>query len=437
MASVIPAPDLPERVVQGRQQVVEPSTAVGSARIIGGSAVLTDGSEGGQPFPAYVQLRVNEKPIFGSARSWFTCGGCIVHAWRSSPTRLAGFWVATASHCLDTSRVYEVNVWAGGRPAGSLVEQRVSFTGGQANNAPGWRLYGPGGIRIYRHPLFDEHQLLPDVALIRVLLPKGEDLPGSLIDASTGSVAWSRIPILARSETYANRAATILGFGKTSADSPSASTTLQQAAAWVEPSSFSWSTSRTDRLFYHWVVGESTLQGGALASTCSGDSGGPLLTRGGPEGIPPTLMGVLCCGWCRSDIDMRQYPSYYARLQPFLDAPSAAYSVGLSADSVWRQGMHGIIRDNSPVLLRTNELSPSGDASAQWSDGNEWIEAEGSAAGSLAQVLVVVFGVLALALVAYAIASLVGRAVMPKDKSKGKAGKREPNGEPKGASKRP
>lgn len=350
-----------------------------ATRIIGGTTVITEASPRGHPFPAYVQLRVRVPVLLGVSYTYFTCGGCIVHAWRRSPTRRAGFWVATAAHCLDTANIYEVNLWVGGVQAGMDVSQKTSFYGGQSNNASGWRLLGPGGIRIYRHPAFSSETLIPDVALLRVLMPDGEDLPATLLDPETGSVAWSVVPMLGLSSSYQNMPATIVGFGKTSASATSASFTLQQADAVVEPTNFSWNPHPTDRLFYHWVVGQSTLDSGTLASTCSGDSGGPLLSRYYPNTTtPPILMGVLCCGWCRADLDMRRYPSMFTRLQPFLGAPSADYSVGLAEDSVWRGGILRIIADNSPVQIRTNVATPAGDAAASgpWNDANEWIEEE-------------------------------------------------------------
>jgi hypothetical protein len=375
---------------------IPPPSVIGTAsdrvvdsRIIGGQTVLAE-----NPFPAYVQLRIRGTTALGRSYSAFTCGGCIVHAWRRGPTRKAGLWIATASHCLDPSEEYEVNLWTGGVAEGQPVSQRTVFYGGQSGNAPGWKLLGPSGVRIYRHPLFNDEDLLYDVALIRVLLPSGEDLPATLIDPRLQSVRWSVVPILGASASYADTAAVILGFGKTAAGASDASTTLQRADAVVEPSGFSWNPSRADRLFYHWVVGQSTLDGGALSSTCSGDSGGPLLTRPDASvGAVPILMGVLCCGWCRADLDMKRYPSLYTRLQPFLGAPSADYGSGLTEESVWRGGILRIIDDNSPVKLRTGIATEVGDESvSEWSEGNEWIEADGvrrRAAVDMSQILLI------------------------------------------------
>jgi hypothetical protein len=388
-----------------------------ASRIIGGETVLAENA-----FPSYVQLRVRVSLGLGVSYSYFTCGGCIVHAWRRggpSGARRAGFWVATAAHCLDPANVYEVNLWVGGVAAGQAVSQKTTFYGGQGSNAPGWRLLGPAGVRIYRHPAFDEDSLIPDVALLRVLMPAGEDLPPTLLDAATGSVAWSVVPVLGSSASYAGTPATILGFGKTSAGASGASTTLQRADAVVEPSGFDWVPSRQDRLYFHWVVGQSTLDSGTLSSTCSGDSGGPLLTRKSGLGVPPVLVGVLCCGWCREDVDMRRYPSLYTRMQPFLAAPSADYRFGLPEDSVWRKGILGIIAENSPVQLRTAVATEAGDeAVAGWSEDNEWIEVDAVRRGVTLEQLAVV-GAVVLG------AGLLGAAVYRALRGKGARGAKE------------
>jgi hypothetical protein len=379
-------------------------------RIIGGTAVLTDGSAAGHPFPAYVQLRVRV-PRLGGPASGFTCGGCIVHAWRrdAASGRHAGFWVATAAHCLDPSSAYEVNVWAGaGAAAGETVNQRDVFYGGQSGNAPGWRLLGPGGITVYRHPAFDEDTLRPDVALLRVLLPDGEDLPATLLDASSGEVAWERVPDLADpAPPTRDLPVRIVGFGKTATGASNASPTLQQAAAVLEPASFDWRPSRGDAAFYHWVVGERTLQGAGFAGPWSGDSGGPLLTVA-PAGAAPRILGVLCCVfWTGDDADLARYPSQYARLQPFLGEADGAYAAGLKQDSIWRGGILKIVRDNSPVLLRSKDPSPAGDAVARdFSRGNVWVE------GGAANVWEMLLAWLTLLAVTYGPAALVVAAVL-------------------------
>jgi hypothetical protein len=380
MASPDEGSERSEGALHSRRVVSLAPLPVSDTRIIGGTAVLTDGSPAGHAYPAYVQLRVRV-PRLGGAASAFTCGGCIVHAWRrNGESRLAGFWVATASHCLDPMATYEVNLWVGsGAAAGNTVGQRQSFTGGQAGNAPGWRLLGPDGITIYRHPAFNEDTLRPDVALIRVLLPRGEDLPATLLSEGAspgGSIAWPRVPVLDdASPPGRDLPVRIVGFGMTAVTAPSASATLQEAAAVLEPRNFSWTPTRSDADFYHWVVGQRTLQGDGFAGPWSGDSGGPLLTVP-PPGSPPRILGVLCCVfWNGREADMPKYPSQYARLAPFLGEAKDEFAVGLAPDSIWRKGMLQIIRDNSPTLLRSEVPSPAGDAVAsEYPEGNAWVE---------------------------------------------------------------
>jgi hypothetical protein len=364
------------------------------SRIIGGTAVLTDGSAAGHAYPAYVQLRRRVSRL-GGAVSAFTCGGCVVHAWRrggTSGSRHAGFWVATAAHCLDPLATYEVNLWVGsGAAPGNPVGQRESFTGGQAGNAPGWRLLGPGGVTIYRHPAFDEDSLRPDVALIKVLLPAGEDLPATLLEGGDGgAIAWGRVPVLddpSLPPAGRDLPVRIVGFGMTATGAQSSSPTLQEAAAVLEPRAFDWTPSGGDADFYHWVVGARTLQGDGFAGPWSGDSGGPLLTVPASPGLPPRILGVLCCVfWTGRDADLPRFPSQYARLRPFLGPAEGVYAFGLAPDSIWRGGMLAIIRDNSPTLLRSEAASPAGDAAAaDFSEGNEWVE--GGAAGAWEVVL--------------------------------------------------
>lgn len=342
---------------------------------------------GSHPYPAYVQLRYRLQPLVGSPRDFFTCGGAIVHAWRrgqgaAGVNRRAGFWVVTAAHCLSTDAVYTVNMWVGGAAPNTAVSQVSPMVDG--GNRPGWKLLGPQGIRLYRHPLHgDQHT--NDVALVRCLMPEGEDLPPWMRGAESEgpeAVNWAALPGLPSSPPQADTQAAMIGFGFTSRDPDAgASPTLQVAAAVVQPSNFDWSPSPAERAFFAWSVGTQVISEGKVVSTCSGDSGGPLLARLPDSPAAGTVVGPLCCGFCVSPVaDLRAYPSFYTRLDAYLDSPGLLYTAGLPEDSLWRRGVYPILEAHSPTRYRSVLPTEAGDQAAvpgaDEQEGNVWIEAQ-------------------------------------------------------------
>lgn len=380
----------------------------GQQRIVGGTTVFTDATPRRQPHAYYVQLRVLDAGgIFGSSRSAFTCGGCIVHAWRAAPgeaARLAGFWVATAAHCLDPRFQYQVAFWTG---SGIGTSQSVavalppvvsvpSGSPGRAVFGP-WRITGPQGLTIFPHPLFNHNgRLHYDVALVRVLLPPGEDLPPTLLNAQTGDVEWGRaIPTLDRfpADYYKNDPSVTIGFGLTQRRGSPAGA-MQELRVTSDPTNFRrFRPDAQTRAMYIMAVADDMLQQqDSLATTCSGDSGGPLLQPNALPGWAPVVRGVLCCGYCPvdedgkspvSDTELRQIgaPSFYTRLSDYYDGATPEAETLLAEASVWRSGLTGIIARFSPTELRSAEPSqaaPDDVASEErWGDNDGesvWVE---------------------------------------------------------------
>ena len=324
-----------------------------ATRIIGGDTVLADVS-GSHPYPYYVQLRV----MSGSS-SFFTCGGCIVHFWRRNPEQNipnAGLWILTAAHCLDADDEFTVNVFVGGAKAGDPISQLSSVSSSQ--NAPGWKQYGPGGIRIFKHPLHGQEPIAHahDVALIRVILPSSDDVPSTLSSSN-----WGLIPSMNTNASIRNVPAEILGFGKYSRDPKDPSSpTLQRADAMIEPSNFTWRQSPMEEPFLTWTVGTKVLTQNETVTTCSGDSGGPLVISDGGSSSSTIVVGPLCCGYCSQPLveDLREVPSFYTRVANYLYPPtSSAFTNGLPADSFFRKGLVQIINDFSPTVLRSEEIT--------------------------------------------------------------------------------
>lgn len=371
-----------------------------AVRVIGGETVFV-GDDNTQRYPGYVQLRIVQRNVLGADASTFTCGGAVVHAWTRTETRLAGFWVATAAHCLKADNEYQVALWTGeGASAGQPVALSPFVRISNKDIGP-WRLLGPQGIVAFKHPLYSdkktEHDY--DIALLRVVMPPGEDLPVTL--AQGADPAWNRIPQMARQRPVRNTEATILGFGLTEAptseDDPSVkvSPTLQKLRVAIEPTNFRWRGDDTNMSL--WVVGVPTLLGQKISSVCNGDSGGPLLVEpasgnasGAPSGqelqLPPVLAGVLCCGYCKvveRREDLASKPSIYTRIDTFMGPPTGEAAELLKTDSVWHHGLEGIIARHSPTLYRTTETSQLAPASVvapevAWAAGDMvWVEGPG------------------------------------------------------------
>lgn len=372
-------------------------------KIVGGETVSTNATTGTNPFPSYVNIFAKSE---GSQWRWFVCGGTVVHAWkRTPPHRRAGAWVVTAAHCVDKRYEYAVNVWTGqGVAPGSPIAHQDSLL---TSNAPGWRLMGPGGITIFRHPIYDRKTKTPDVALIRVMWPHHSDLPPPLLDAATGEVDWSLIPQIEGPPPRAGVEGTIVGFGKSILNYGAPSLTMQQAQVVIEPPGFQWEKTSLDLEFFRWVVGKSTTEGGALVAPRAGDSGGPLFVHPATS-RPPRLAGVLCCIPNTEDGDMlRSSPAFYTSLPPFVGSARGAHAKALSSDGRWIRGISSLIGSASPVLVRS--ALPGGEEAPPWTTGNVWVE---EARG---EVPWLEFGALALGFVAF-VGAIVGVARLCKSR---------------------
>lgn len=343
-----------------------------SSRIIGGTTVRTDSTGRSHPYPAYVQIRVSRINVLFQRTSSFTCGGVIVHAWPKLPSVgwPAGFWVLTAAHCLDPGSTYAINLWTGqgSQPNAAVSQLPTGVT--SSNNAPGWTQVGPRRIRIYSHPLFDRKSLDHDIALIRVLLPDSADLPASLtppqslpiLDIMDPTNISSAIPTLK-----------MIGFGMTERPPKgTVSNTLQEADAKRHQSSLPGKIS---------VAGvadaSSPSAGSATVTTCQGDSGGPLLRDGGR-----IVSGALCCGFCAvqdvADQELRNYPSFYSAVHPYIDPPQGTFfTMGLPQTSPWQRGILDFVQGASPTIIRTNTVitpTPTPSTTQAEEIGNDWVE---------------------------------------------------------------
>lgn len=334
------------------------TTAASDTRIIGGDTVVANAA-GSQPYPYYVQLRV----FTGGSTTQFICGGCIVHAWQRNVEQQipnAGLWILTAAHCLDPSSEIAINVFVGGVSEGTGISQ-LAFVSA-TRNAAGWKQYGPGGIRVFSHPLHGQDPMphAHDIALIRVILPATEPLPPTLVSGAPSSsmINWTLIPSMNTNPTLRNAAAEVMGFGKTSRDPEApASSTLQRADVMIEPSNFSWRQSPSDEPYLTWVIGTKVLTQNETVSTCNGDSGGPLVASGGSGSV---VVGPLCCGYCAQPLvsDLRDVPSFYTRAANYLDPPTTPpFANGLPSDSLFRKGLVAIINDYSPTQLRSDTVT--------------------------------------------------------------------------------
>ena len=352
------------------------TTVLPDTRIIGGDTVLADPS-GSHPYPYYVQVRV----VSGSS-TYFTCGGCIVHAWlkdTAANVPNAGLWILTAAHCLDASADIAINVFVGGVASAQEITQQSRVSA--SSNAPGWKQYGPGGIRVFSHPLHNQepNKHAHDIALIRVLLPASDNLPSTLLYTPTSNsgpaaIDWSKLPTMNTNASLRNAAAEVMGFGLTSRDqSTGPSPTLQRADVMIEPSNFQWRQSPMDEPYLTWVIGTKVLTQNETVSTCNGDSGGPLVSGS-------VVVGPLCCGYCAQPLvsDLRDVPSFYTRVANYLEPPTKVeFTSGLPDGSLFRKGLRAMIEEYSPTPLRSSDIAnvefkAKGDANNitnVWSEG--------------------------------------------------------------------
>jgi hypothetical protein len=336
----------------------DPSTERAVLRVVNGADVVTD-TQGRMPFPWYAQLR---RRTFDGTRSAFLCGASVVHAWAAEGDRPAGAWLVSAAHCLlaESEGRYSVNLYAGGQPPYSPVRAANEFVldDGAAQqgqpNAP-WFEVPPRDVTIFVHPLYDTESNAFDLAVLRVVLPAGVQLPGGLAHP-TGRL---RLPTTAEPPGEC----AVVGFGATSPGA-GASHVLQYGAVRVQPPGVRQRSTRSkfwDAAQQVWATGPVDAEGRAV-DTCQGDSGGPLFSyeqewlpadkpqqqqfSGGARREVQVLQAVT--SWGGRVCGQPDFPGVYVRVAPFLAPAAQDYAAALPADSPWRLGIRGIIDTLSP-----------------------------------------------------------------------------------------
>lgn len=336
------------------------SAAQLASRVVNGMDVRT-GDGGEMPFPWYVQLRRHSK-LPGGTYSSLLCGGSIVHAWPAEPGgSRAGVWVVSAAHCLagSSSPTPAVNLYVGGQGPGLAVRSEDSFeAAGEEEgtpNADAWFELPPSSVTLFIHPLYDAATHRFDVALLRCVLPDGVQLPATLYDEGSRTVRWgsvARLPVRAELP----EAAAVIGFGATSPGA-GANHVLQYGSLRVEDPSVRQQITGHGAytpMLNTWATGP-TNEAGEAVDTCQGDSGGPLfaveqefrqdLGAAGRAVDVATLLGVTSWGVSCGE---PAYPGVYAKLAPFVAAPSGAAFSALPITSPWRLGMADLITSLSP-----------------------------------------------------------------------------------------
>lgn len=328
-------------------------------RVVNGSDVVTD-TQGRMPFPWYAQLR---RRTFDGRRSAFLCGASVVHAWAAEGSRPAGAWLVSAAHCLlaESEGRYSVNLYVGPQPPYSPVRASNEFVleeGADSNGQPNapWFEVPPRLVTIFVHPLYDSASNAFDIAMLRVVLPAGMQLPD-------GYASRLRLPITSDPP----RDCAVVGFGATSPGA-GASHVLQYGAVQVQPPGVRQRSTRGkfwDAAQQVWATGPVGADGRAV-DTCQGDSGGPLFSyeqewlpdakgvetessqfSGGVRREVQVLQGVT--SWGGRVCGQPDYPGVYVRVAPFLAPAAEAYADALPAESPWRLGIRGIIDTLSPV----------------------------------------------------------------------------------------
>lgn len=325
-------------------------SGVTKSGITNGHNVYTD-AEGDTPHPAFAQLRFRTP-----AGTYLACGGIVVHAWTKNTQRPAGFWILTAAHGIanrNSDMPYTVNVWANRVTPASVISNTQAITPASAN-APGWKEYGPDGIKVFVHPLYSPTHYLNDVALIRCELPGTEQLPSLWLHERPGFDPVVNAKRIARlpSQGTVPSTCTIVGFGVSLDKQTTTSPVLQDARVDVEPQNVVQQITR-HRLYssthHTWVSGPVNSRGEA-ADPCQGDSGGPLLCVDKDERVVAHALA----SW-RVGCGIPQYPGVYARVFPFVNAPALYLSNTLPGDSIWRRGIRGIVNQESPVSIEHRE----------------------------------------------------------------------------------
>lgn len=336
-----------------------------ASRVVNGADVVTD-YRGHMPYPWYAQLRVHRR-----GTSFGICGGSIVHAWPADAAsrRPAGVWVVTAAHCLaevGSSNIYAVNLYVGGQRPYSTVTSVGAFAApapgsqeGTPNGDGAWLEVPPSRVAVFTHPLYDPATNHFDVALLRVLLPEGLQLPATVFDADAGAVRWERVARLPVSEAPPREAA-VIGFGATSPGG-AASHELQYGAVRVEdPAVRQRITAHPSYtpLLNTWATGPTNAAGEAV-DTCQGDSGGPLFAFEREFSEAP--QGQMAAGAAREvhtvhavtswgiSCGVPTYPGVYAKLAPHVAPAAGAVASKMPPASPWRLGMVGMIDALSPA----------------------------------------------------------------------------------------
>ncbi|XP_018798087.1 PREDICTED: brachyurin [Bactrocera latifrons] len=244
------------------QAYIEPRTDLGEIqnRIVSGSPASL-----GQ-FPWQVILK--KDPI-----EYLLCGGSII----------AANWVLTAGHCTY-----------------GLTSVFIMFGTVLLNNPNALNMTA---TQLYINPNYDSATLNNDVSLIQ--------LPTTLTFSKTIQ------PIQLVTNDYANfnfigQVATIAGFGLTDDDYLESSNLLLYAQVQII------NNSQCGDVFGSSVVIPSTLcaqgENGTDMSICSGDSGGPLITRD----LNGNWMQIGINSFVAEDMCTMKYPSGFARLTSFL-----------------------------------------------------------------------------------------------------------------------
>jgi hypothetical protein len=366
------APDVGGGAAPGFGPVGLASTSMAS-RVVNGADVVTD-YRGQMPYPWYAQLRVHRR-----GTSFGICGGSIVHAWPADAAsrRPAGVWVVTAAHCLTglgslggagTQDVYAVNLYVGGQRAYSTVTSVGAFAApapasqeATPNGDGAWLEVPPSRVAVFTHPLYDPATNHFDVALLRVLLPEGLQLPATVFDADAGAVRWEHVARLPVSEAPPRDAA-VIGFGATSPGG-AASHELQYGAVRVEdPAVRQRITAHPSYtpLLNTWATGPTNAAGEAV-DTCQGDSGGPLFAFEREFSEAP--QGQMAAGAAREvhtvhavtswgiSCGVPTYPGVYAKLAPHVAPAAGAVASKMPPASPWRLGLVGMIDALSPTGL--------------------------------------------------------------------------------------
>jgi hypothetical protein len=304
------------------------------AKVEGGGEVRTDPTDPAvHAFLPYVRLN----SVMKDGRSYL-CGGTIVHAWEARDEWLAGFWVITAAHCIKPeSRLTQVRVWAG---TGAEPGEPIVY------DSPGWATYGGILSRVYVHPRYNatfqqgdnpwDFLQSVDLALIRVLLPYGANLPENVLKS---------VPVIADAyharnwSDHAGETFTTVGFG---GDTRSLRAARLTAAT---------------NILQGWSVHSESVtfaEGGAQEGQVRpGDSGGPVFEGDSAQ----ALVAVYSARWTQT-LPLFSDAQVATALGTFLGPDET-----LPRSSSWRAGIYGLVNRHSPVNMptpTTNDTAPNG-----------------------------------------------------------------------------